>query len=216
MLKSRNAIITFNLRVCSYNCKNIKTSLTEINELLDLCDILFLQETWLSKQELPILSGIHDDFYGRGVSSFDDSSGLLSGRPFGGIAIFWRKALGPLCRIKEVDDERLMMLELECDKQIIQLLNVYLPCDNGSNIDDFRFYLSKIASLVVNPLSAAFGDFNANIRSKSHRFGKELVAHCIEENLVFSDNMICKSDTFTFYSAAHNSVAWLDHLVLLR
>ena len=33
------------INVCSYNCKNVRTSVDEIETLCDKCDILLLQET---------------------------------------------------------------------------------------------------------------------------------------------------------------------------
>ena len=80
--------------------------MTEIRDLCDSSDIIFLQETWLSDQELPILANIHEDFYGQGISSIDSSGGILQGRPHGGLAILWRKSITARCRIKCTDDNR--------------------------------------------------------------------------------------------------------------
>ena len=138
----------------------------------------------------------------------------MSGRPHGGLGVLWRKTLGALCSVRVLDDNRLLILEISNGHHQIVLLNVYLPCDNGSNLEDYRFYLSKVDSLIGNtPYSAAFGDFNANIKSSTHRFGKELVHFCETENLIISDSIIGDKDKFTFYSEAHDSTAWLDHLV---
>ena len=49
--------------MCSYNCKNLKTSVTELQALCGKCDLLLLHETWIIDQEIPILAGIHKDFY---------------------------------------------------------------------------------------------------------------------------------------------------------
>ena len=51
------------LSVGTFNCRNIKTSFTEIQELCIGCDILLLQETWLLEFELPCISKIDNDFY---------------------------------------------------------------------------------------------------------------------------------------------------------
>ena len=64
--------VAFNpITICSYNRRNLKSSVAEIRSLCDNCDILLLQETWLHEQELSILAGIHPDFYARGISSMD-------------------------------------------------------------------------------------------------------------------------------------------------
>ena len=168
----------------------------------------------MSNQELSLLSSLHEDFYSRGISSIDDGDGIVRGRPYGGLCILWRKSLGPTFSVKTLDDPRLLLCEITNGDHSVALLNVYLPCDNGSNMEDYRFYLSKVECLLAEfPYSAAFGDFNANIKSPNHRFGLELKTFCTSENLVISDSLIADEDTFTFYSEAHDSVAWLDHMV---
>ena len=56
-----------NVKVISYNCKNIKPSLNVIEELCSTCDILLLQETWLYNFHLSICNFMHKDFYGKGI-----------------------------------------------------------------------------------------------------------------------------------------------------
>ena len=50
-------------------------------------DFILLQETCLSRPELPMLSQINNAFTGYGLSSMDEESQILLGRPFDGIAI---------------------------------------------------------------------------------------------------------------------------------
>ena len=86
-----------NLRIISLNCYGIKTSLYQVYELCEVADIVLLQETWLFTHELSILSTIHPEFEGMGVSAIDSSSGIISGRPFGGVAILTRKKMRQYC-----------------------------------------------------------------------------------------------------------------------
>ena len=79
----------------------------------------------------------------------DSGSGMLRGRPFGGLAILWRKSLGPLCTVTLTDDSRLMQIDVKINSQIITLLNLYLPYDNGTNLDEFQMYLSKVDSTLL-------------------------------------------------------------------
>ena len=90
------------LNVCSFNCKSIKTSVTELNDLCTNHDFVLLRETWLSRPELPMLSQINSSFTGYGIYSMDEESQILSGRPFGGIAIPYGKVtcfphVNPVC-----------------------------------------------------------------------------------------------------------------------
>ena len=43
------------LNVCSFNCKNIKTFITELNDLCTNHDFILLRETWLSRPKLRYL-----------------------------------------------------------------------------------------------------------------------------------------------------------------
>ncbi len=207
--------IKFNhIRICSYNCKNVKSSVTEIRSLCDKCDILLLQETWLLDQELSFLSGLHSEFYGRGVSSMDSSVGIHHGRPYGGLGILWRKSLNALCSISLMDDSRLMGIDINIDSTVLSLLNVYLPYDDGTNLGEFQSYLAKIAcKLGDSHYACAIGDYNANISCQNHRFGTELISFSSRDNLLLSDKLLAPTDTFTFISEAHGTVSWIDHIV---
>ncbi len=190
----------------------MKSSIVEIANLCEKCNVLFLQETWLCEQELALLNTLHPDFYGKGISSMNDCDGVRLGRPHGGLAILWRKQLGTTCSVKTLDDPRLLMLQISAGGTSINLLNTYLPYDDGSNLVDYQMYLARIDSYFENPYSGAFGDFNGNIRA-NHRFGNELTRFCKGNSLIISDNVLLSGDSFTFYSEAHDTVAWLDHLV---
>jgi exonuclease III len=177
---------------------------------------VFLQETWLASDELCILNDIHGEFYGKGTSAIDVSSGTLTGRPHGGVAILWRKSI---CNTKIIylHDPRLLGIELTYNAQKLAFLNVYLPVDNSQNTDDFLFYMTKIGEFIdshTTPYAAVFGDFNTNLLQNSNSvFKRHLLQICLENNLVVADQRLCSSSTFTFYSEAHHSVSWLDHFI---
>jgi hypothetical protein len=55
-------------------------------------DLVMLQEHWLLKDNLTHLSRIDPDFEYIGVSSMSRkaSAVIISGRPFGGVALLWK------------------------------------------------------------------------------------------------------------------------------
>ena len=110
---SLNTDTDFILTVVSYNCKNIKTSLGELQSLCNSCDVLCLQETWLLDCELSLLTNVHSDFYAKGTSSVKICDNVLHGRPHGGTAILWRKSLGDNCNIVDLEDDRLIGIEID-------------------------------------------------------------------------------------------------------
>lgn len=76
----------------SFNCKNVKRSVEDVRHLCRMSHIVALQEHWLLPHDIDFLSSIDDDFAYTGVSAVDTSAGILRGRPYGGVAILWRKS----------------------------------------------------------------------------------------------------------------------------
>lgn len=211
-----------NIKVASFNCKNIKSSTQEINELCKNNDIVLLQETWLRDFEVAYVTRINKYFYGVSVSAVDTSKEVVKGRPFGGLAVLWKKTLGEKINIVKYDDSRILGIEVKNNNTKILFLNVYLPYDKGDNLEDFLYYLYKINDIIENydtPYVYALGDFNADTSGIfhddiKHRFGNELTKFCIQESLTISDTLLCNmNNTYTFYSEAHKTTSWLDHIV---
>ena len=120
-------MVESSLSVTTYNCKNVQSSWDEIKSLCKKCDILFLQETWLMEADLAILNQIDPNFYCKGLSSIDSQSQILVGRPYGGLAVLWKKSLGSCLNPVMLDDKRLLGAELVYDNVKILLISVYLP-----------------------------------------------------------------------------------------
>ena len=59
------------IRIVSFNCKSLKNSVTAIPDLCTNNDIVLLQETWLTKQDLHLLKSLDPDFNGEGISSIN-------------------------------------------------------------------------------------------------------------------------------------------------
>ena len=212
-----------NKQICiaSFNCKNIYSSRKEINELLECNDIVMLQETWLMEFQLSMLNNLHSDFYAKGVTAVNIDNDILTGRPYGGLAILWKKDIAQMCKIVEYNDNRLMGLELNTGNNTVMLINVYLPYNSTNNSDEYLYYLSKIEHIVStynSPYCYVVGDFNADVTKDEnhaiqHKFGSELYNFCITENLIIADDELCPINTFTFLSEAHGSTSWLDHVI---
>lgn len=176
--------------------------------------MLCLQETWLSDQELPYLANVHPDFYGRGVSAMDSSAGMLVGRPYGGVAILWRKSLGTKCTVTMYDDSRLISIDIFLDKnRKFSVMNAYLPHENGGNADDYMHYLAKVLAFMEhNPYSCVCGDFNADTLNAS-KFGMKLQKWIQQEGLMHTSQLLLHSEDFSFLSEAHGTCHRLDHMI---
>ena len=206
------------LRVTTYNCRSVKSSIEEVKFLCGVSDIVFLQETWLTPNEIGVLHSIHPDFNAIGTSAMSEAvqQGMICGRPYGGLGILWRKSLS----VKPVfyDDPRLLAVELNCvNSCTVLLLNVYLPYNaDSASFDIYCEYLAKIESICgmhESVYTAAIGDFNADLKST---FGKELLTFADEHDFVVADVCLLgkDSDTYTYLSEAHDTCSWLDHCLV--
>lgn len=209
------------VRISSFNIKNVKSSYPELAQLCDSCDVILLQETWLADDELQYLNSFDKRFYAKSLSSMNSENGIVRGRPYGGISILWKKSLGNQCNIQLYDDTRLMGLEICGHNVNLLIINVYMPCDYGNNLNEYNNYLSKVSNVIDSynsPYVYVVGDFNAHLKSNgsdNSRFGVELSDFCENESLVISDfdflsNNSCVS---TFSNVANNCQRWLDHVV---
>ena len=100
-----------------------------------------------------MLKSVHADFYADGVPAMDTSSGLLLGRPFGGIAILWRKSIGDCIQIHKYNDSRVMAIEYNNGNRKFLAVNMYMPYDDRSthsaNYDEFIKYLGMLLFMIV-------------------------------------------------------------------
>ena len=101
-----------NIRITSYNCHGAKNKLPVLNTLTRNAHIVFLQETWLLPNELSVLDNINPTYNYFSLSSVDVESGVLVGRPYGGISVLWEKNLSSMCQVLTFDDDRILGLSI--------------------------------------------------------------------------------------------------------
>ena len=115
------------ITVTSLNCRGFNAMKeVYINHLLNQCDVLFLQEHWLSERQLHIFGDINSEFTYAAVSGFGNDA-VLTGRPYGGCAILLRKSLAVAFKQLECESRRLLAILLEFNDVKLLLINVYFP-----------------------------------------------------------------------------------------
>ena len=82
-------MINNRLKIITFNCHDLKTSVYDILLLCEQYDIIFLQELWLSSKDITLLRSIHKDFKAYGVSAMNDQLHLQVERPYGGIGVLF-------------------------------------------------------------------------------------------------------------------------------
>ncbi|CAL4139663.1 unnamed protein product, partial [Meganyctiphanes norvegica] len=82
------------LKITSFNCTGFKPrNYDYINDVYNKCDILLLQETWLYNFESKQFNNIIQGCQYHAISAMDETDIMRVGRPFGGLAVLWKKNL---------------------------------------------------------------------------------------------------------------------------
>lgn len=208
----------YNATFVTYNCKNVKRSTEGIRQICGYADIIALQETWLFPHDLPYLSSLHEEFGSTGTSAVDTSKGILKGRPNGGVALLWRKAVFKCVSVVPCSNPRIAAIRVATNDRPVLVVSVYMPTDSSENLLEFTDCLSTVNAIIdeVNVESVfILGDFNAHPRE---RFYYELTVFSAEQDWICVDveKLGVTSETYTFISEANGSRRWLDHCVSTR
>ena len=202
------------LKVCSFNCRSIKNCYPVIADLCNVHDIVLIQEHWLRPDELTMLHNVHSDFHFHALSAMDLSNNILTGRPYGGTAILYRKSFADKMHVCYTDISRITAVTVDTDVGPMLVANVYLPTNYG-DLDSLELYvdcLSKLQALIVDTNTVhvvVAGDFNCSVGS---RFYDELSNFVLENNLVVSD-ALRMDNVFTYMSDNFTKCTWIDHVV---
>ena len=90
-----------------------------------------------------MLSNICSDFEGFGTTAMDISNGIMSGRPYGGVAVLVRKSIRKECQVHMFDNSRLLGITVNTSDMPCYFLNVYMPYQCDNNYDLFVEYIGK-------------------------------------------------------------------------
>ncbi len=102
--------------------------LSYVEKVMDTHDILMIQEYWLHDSQIDKLQS--NNVCVHGISGMD-SDKLLTKRPFGGVAIIWRKNLEWTVTPTKIDSRRLCGATINISGYKMLLLSVYMPVDDG-------------------------------------------------------------------------------------
>jgi Reverse transcriptase (RNA-dependent DNA polymerase)/Endonuclease/Exonuclease/phosphatase family len=206
----------YSLSVMSYNCRGfnfVKSSY--INNLLLNCDILFVQEHWLSDKQLPDLNHINAHFLSHAVCGFDNSE-VLIGRPYGGCAILWRSDIQARVESVHTNSKRICAIRMCTDSWNVLFINVYMPYEDGEGrSDDFCSQLTAIEYLMCQHSDCHIilgGDFNVDF-SRNWFHTELLTDFCDNLNLepVYQHSNYHVDYSYNFNMSRFNV---LDHFIL--
>ena len=201
--------------VLSYNCRGFnKLKSAYIKSLLANCAVLFLQEHWLSVDQLRLLNDIDAEFQCIGVSGFDNSD-ILSGRPFGGCAILWRSDLSVTVNTLPACSRRVCAIRMANDNVKLLFINVYMPYEGDDEMSaEFADQLSVVENLIYdNPDCHVIvgGDFNVDFsRDRLHTALLSSFCENVDLNPIIGHNK-CTVD-YTYFNLCRFNV--VGHFLL--
>jgi len=79
-----------NVSPITYNCRGLKSSMLDVQNLLNDYQIIFLHETWLAKQQLDNSSRLGVSHFAFGRADYDSDDGLDLGHLFNE---YWTRTL---------------------------------------------------------------------------------------------------------------------------
>jgi len=205
------------LRLCTFNCRSVKNSVFDVQKLCDSYDIIFLQEHWLLPFELSILSNIHNDFLAFGTSAVNVRDDLITGRPYGGTAVLYRKTFARFVNIVDCREPRMCAAKVTTREGPVLFVNVYMPTDTNDDYscDEYVDMYMKISS-VFSAVDAIYiviaGDFNCR---QGSRFNDVFHKFLHDEQLTCVD-MLLLNGVFTYLSNDGQHMSWIDHIVCSR
>ena len=209
------------LQVVTWNCQGAKSNLFGINELLEGADVIFLQETWLEEWEGIILVDLatKNNFGIKFLSGMEPSREKNVGRPFGGLAIMWKKSkVDFVGKVNYGENRRIINLELGFNGQKFNWINVYAPSETKSSEDAFvimEFWgqLSAEIKSCNNEFIIVGGDFNTDYNRRGSYL--EIMLDEVKENeLIFGDQK--GSNKITYVSKINGSTSWIDHFLVSK
>ena len=206
------------INIASYNVRGFYSSRGALSSLLNSCDILLVQEHWLNNDNLSALGTLHNEFTSVGVSAMDSTQGILTGRPFGGVGIIWRKNLHGISPILIDCESRVVGIRMKmADRPDLVIFNVYMPTQN-SDSDEFQRILG-VLQVAINDLGTCCciiaGDFNTDP-------GKKHVEYFLLDDFVKDNNFISTdierlpANTSTYLSDSCSAKSWLDHIICTK
>lgn len=204
------------LRIISYNCRGFNDSKQRyMQSLLSRCELLFVQEHWLSDGQLCKLNTLSPVHHSYGICGFS-SNEVLRGRPYGGCAILWRQGLCRDVVFVDTGSKRLCAVRCTFDFGVVLFLNVYMPCvGDEASVLEFVNELSIIEGLLSGfngDHVVVGGDFNVDF-NRAWRNTNALRAFC-DRTLLQPTVDHCNNMCDYSYSFNMQRFQLLDHFLV--
>ena len=212
---------TKDIIVASHNFHGFKTTSAYHNSCISKYGgIWFGQEHWLSEKQLPLMQKLNGQSFARSGMEDAVSSGVLRGRPFGGVSITWshdlNHVLTPLTKFKH---KRVVAVELETTDKNIIFISVYMPFLDSRNRETCRTEAFETLSMIdtiieENPhhLFVIGGDLNCELTGESPF--DSLWCNFITKNRLSYCRNLFASPGFTYHHESLGQKKFNDHFIV--
>ena len=203
------------LRIVSYNMRGFQQGCSVIEDLItnDKPDVFLLQEHWLTPANMVNFDTRFPDYFSFGCSAMSRhvESGMLRGRPFGGVVTLIKNDLRGLTETVLCDERYVIVRIADC-----LIVNVYLPCvgtgDRQLICEDMLNCIAECRDRYNDCILITAGDFNVNldntneIASVCNRFAREY-------SLFRCDDLFPQQKTATYINQALNQESQIDYFL---
>ena len=218
MAQSSNFTKSVDLTVVTFNMHGLNQGIQTTRDLVheQRPSVIALQEHWLTPANMYKLNDNFPTYICAGVSAMSDAvgSGVLKGRPFGGVALLIDKSFNKCTKIV-VASERYVIV---CVGDIV-VINAYFPCSGTENRQLISDEILQEISLNISSYSEHkllfCGDFNVDLDSNSD-------ISCALNNFITANNMdrcdrdyrLKHKDCRTFYNESTKAGSFIDYIVV--
>ena len=188
--------------------------------------VWFSQEIWLPENRLSQLCKLGVQFVAHSGMEAAMSSGIMRGRPHGGVSIAWSSdldhAIKPLINYRH---KRVVCVEVDAEPDPLLLVSIYMPFFDASKRQECMAEASDTVSMLEeiisdHPLHKVIigGDYNSELNGSSpfdplwDEFMNKYDLICCDQFVNNNNNNNNKN--FTYFHESLNQKKWSDHFLV--
>lgn len=204
-LRDKLRLISFNLHGYNQGCLTIHELISDLDP-----DILLLQEHWLAPCNLDKFDTEFDEYFTFGCTAMTSAveSGMLKGRPFGGIVFLVKKNLRSSTEVVYCC-ERFAIIKVAS----FLIVNVYFPCSGTTNrlllLDDLLCELQTWIDKYSCVDLIIAGDFNSDL-DRVDDASRKINRFCSYNSLARADIILSKPKLPTYVNTALDCESTID------
>jgi len=204
------------LKIVSYNMHGFHQGYAALEDLNKTYypDVILLQEHWLAPSNLYKFDNYFTGFFSFGCSAMmkNVETGMLRGRPFGGVMMLIKNDLRKYTETV-VCDERYIIVKIGD----LLIVNTYLPCCGTEG----RIDISKDILLQIEYWCEHFhwcrclvaGDFNCNLDS-TDPVAQLIATLSVNYSLLRCDKLFRSDMNFTYFNQSLNHYSYIDYALV--